>query len=171
MYFQVALNTSMHNKHDWRSIYFKNLLVNPCIHPPEFWMHKNIKRPSLVFLECVFFSWYNTEVFVSLLYLSMHYIWEKQFRASVINFLRLGLLETSKTFYMEFLIWGTWNTLDFSSLGAILQIRRAKVKKHWILKRASEYRLREILLYEVPPFHCLILRAYSLLGKIHNLAK
>ena len=52
----------------------------------------------------IFFSWYNTEIFISLLCLSMHCIWEKQFHASVRNFLRFGLLETSKTFYMEFLM-------------------------------------------------------------------
>ena len=55
MCFQVALNTCMHNKNDWRRLYLKIFLANPCIHPPEFWMHKNIKRLSLVFLECVFF--------------------------------------------------------------------------------------------------------------------
>ena len=97
--------------------------------------------------------------------LSMHYIWEKHFRASVINFLRFGLLETSKTFYVEFLMLRDSKHTWFLFSGSTCPNQKSKGKETLNFKKSKWIQVEEILLYEVPPFHCLILRAYSYLEK------
>lgn len=139
-----------------------------------------------MFLPWIFFSLCTTETLLSLLFLNMECIWEEQLWVSVVNVLRFGFLGTSNPFTCMSSCWWTENpSACFWFPGSTDLKQRNKVKKKkttqtthtqnetnknnntgFSLVEANECRLKKILLTE--PLH---LRASSVLGKIHNLAK